>query len=334
MAKRPPIVVVTGPSAGVGRAVVRRFAQDKASIGLIARGEDGLRAAAREVQAAGGRALSISCDVSDHAAVDAAAERVENELGPIDIWINVAFAGVMARFVDISPEDYARVTDVTYHGQINGTRAALKRMMPRNRGHIVLTGSALAYRGIPLQSAYCGAKHAIQGFQDSLRAELFHARSRVHIAMVQLPGVNTPQFDWIKTDLPCKPKPASPPYQPEVAAEAIHYAAHHRRKQILVGFPTMEAVYGDMLASPLLDRYLGRTGFSGQQDDQPVEPGRRDNLWESVPGDHGAHGRFDAEARRWSPQLWATTHRGWIAGTGVAVAGLAGLALGRRVTRA
>lgn len=334
MAKRPPIVVVTGASAGVGRAVVRRFARDSAQIGLIARGEDGLRGAAQDVDKLGGRALIVPCDVADHGAVEEAADRVEAELGPIDIWINVAFAGVMARFVDIAPEDYGRVTDVTYHGQVNGVRAALRHMLPRNRGHIVLTGSALAYRGIPLQSAYCGAKHAIQGFQDSLRAELFHAKSRVHVAMVQLPGVNTPQFDWIKTDLPCKPKPASPPYQPEVAAEAIHYAAHHRRKQVLVGLPTLEAVYGDMVASPLLDRWLGRTGFAGQQDHEPVEAGRRDNLWEPVPGDHGAHGRFDAEARRWSPQLWATTHRGWLAGAGVALAGLAGLALARQGDRA
>ena len=333
MARRPSVVVVTGASAGVGRAVVRRFARDRAHIGLIARGEDGLRGAAAEVEAAGGRALILPCDVADHEGVEAAAGRVEAELGPIDIWVNVAFAGVLARFVDVAPEDYRRVTDVTYHGQVNGTRAALKRMLPRNRGSVVLTGSALAYRGIPLQSAYCGAKHAIQGFQDSLRAELFHAGSRVHVAMVQLPGVNTPQFDWIKTDLPCKPKPASPPYQPEVAAEAIHYAALHRRKQILVGFPTLEAVYGDMVASPLLDRWLGRTGFAGQQDDASVESGRRDNLWEPVPGDHGAHGRFDAEARRHSPQLWSTTHRTWIAAAGTALAGLAGIALARRGAR-
>jgi NAD(P)-dependent dehydrogenase (short-subunit alcohol dehydrogenase family) len=326
-------VVVTGASAGVGRAVVRRFARDGAHIGLIARGEDGLAGAARDVEELGGQALAIPCDVSDNEAVERAADAVEARFGPIDIWINVAFAGVMARFVDIAPEDYKRVTDVTYHGQINGARAALKRMLPRNRGHIVLTGSALAYRGIPLQSAYCGAKHAIQGFQDSLRAELFHAKSRVHVAMVQLPGVNTPQFDWIRTDLPCKPKPASPPYQPEIAAEAIHYAAHHRRKQILVGFPTLEAVYGDMVASPLLDRWLGRTGFAGQQDDEPVEPGRRDNLWQPVPGDHGAHGRFDAEARRWSPQLWATTHRRWLAAGGAVLAAAAGLAAAGRARR-
>lgn len=326
MASRPPIVVITGATAGVGRAVTRRFARDGASIGLIARGKVGLEATAREVRSLGGEALELSCDVADHEAVEQAAEQVEQRFGPIDIWINVAFAGVLARFMDTDPEDYRRVTDVTYHGQVNGTRAALRRMMARDRGHIVLVGSALAYRGIPLQSAYCGAKHAIQGFEDSLRAELLHARSRIHVTMVQLPGINTPQFDWIKTDMPHKPKPASPPYQPEVAAKAIHYAAHHRRKQILVGFPTVEAVWGDRIASPLLDRYLGRTGFSGQQAEEPIEPGRRDNLWAPVEEDRGAHGRFDAQARGWSAQLWATTHRGMIATAGLALAGLAGLA--------
>lgn len=334
MSRKPPVVVITGASAGVGRAVVRRFARDRAKIGLIARGLDGLEGAAADVRAAGGEPLILPCDVSDPVAVEAAADRVEAELGPIDIWINVAFAGVLARFVDIAPEDYKRVTEVTYLGQVNGTRAALKRMMPRNRGHIVLTGSALAYRGIPLQAAYCGAKHAIQGFQDSVRAELFHAKSRINIAMVQLPGVNTPQFDWIKTDLPCKPKPASPPYQPEIPAEAIHYAAHHGRKNIMVGWPTVEAIWGDRLASGLLDRYLGATGFAGQQADEPVEPGRRDNLWEPVPGDHGAHGRFDDIAKRHSPQLWANLHRGWLAAAGVIGIGIGMAALGRRGERA
>ena len=329
-ASREPVVVVTGASAGVGRAVVRRFAADHAKIGLIARGADGLEGAARDVIKAGGQALKVQCDVSDDEAVEAAADLIETTFGAIDIWVNVAFAGILARFLDISPQDYKRVTAVTYLGQINGARAALKRMTPRNRGSIVLTGSALAYRGIPLQSAYCGAKHAIQGFHDSVRAELFHARSRVHIAMVQLPGVNTPQFDWIKTDLPCKPKPASPPYQPEVAAEAIYYAARHRRKQIFVGYPTVEAIWGDCLASSLLDRYLGATGFSGQQSKEPIEPGRRNNLYEPVPGDHGAHGRFDAIARASSPQLWATLNRGWLAALGSVLIGAGAVALMRR----
>lgn len=323
------VVVVTGASAGVGRAVVRRFAQDKASIVLIARGEDGLQAAAREVEEAGGRALVIPCDVSDAAAVEAAAEKAEQTFGPIDIWVNVAFAGVLSRFIDVSPEDYKRVTEVTYLGQINGTRAALKRMLPRDRGSIVLTGSALAYRGVPLQSAYCGAKHAIQGFQDSVRSELFHAKSKVHISMVQLPGVNTPQFDWIKTNMPRKPKPASPPYQPEVAAKAIHFAAHHRRKQVAVGFPTLEAIWGDRFASSLLDYYLGRTGFSGQQDKEPVSPDRENNLWTPVAGDHGAHGRFDSTARTSSLQLSLNMNRNLLA-AGALIGAAIGLLASRR----
>ncbi|KHK90897.1 SDR family oxidoreductase [Novosphingobium malaysiense] len=332
--RNTPVVVVTGASAGVGRAVVRRFARDGVKMGLIARGMDGLRAAAKEVEDAGSEALILPCDVADNDAVEAAAEEVEAKFGPIDIWINVAFAGVLARFLDVEPEDYKRVTDVTYLGQINGARAALKRMVPRNKGSIVLTGSALAYRGVPLQTAYCGAKHAIQGFQDSLRAELFHARSDVHVSMVQLPGVNTPQFDWIKTNMPKQPMPASAPYQPEVPAEAIHYAAHHRRKQVMVGFPTVQAIWGDRLASSLLDRYLGMTGVSGQQDKEPVASDRQDNLWTPVPGDHGAHGRFDAKARSWSPQLVANMHRGAIA-LGTAAAAVAGLlAFGRKGARA
>ncbi len=312
MRSSAPVVVITGASAGVGRAVARRFARDQARIALIARGEDGLRAAAAEVERAGGQAIMLPCDVSDHSAIEAAAAEVERTLGPIDFWINVAFAGVLSTFIDTDPEDYKRVTEVTYLGQVNGTRAALKRMLPRNRGSIVLTGSALAYRGIPLQSAYCGAKHAIQGFQDSVRSELSHLGSRINVAMVQLPGVNTPQFDWIKTNLPMRPKPASPPYQPEVAAEAIHFAAHAGRKQIMVGLPTIKAIWGDRIASPLLDRYLGRTAFKGQQDRKPVEPDRRDNLWRPVPGDHGAHGRFDADARAFSAQLFLTVHRKWL----------------------
>ena len=297
-----PVVVVTGASAGVGRAVVRRFAQDGARIALIARGRDGLEAAAREVEQAGGQALVLALDVSDADAVEDAASRVEERFGPIDIWINAAFAGVLAPFMDTEAEDYRRVTDVTYHGQVNGTRAALRRMLPRGRGSIVLVGSALAYRGIPLQAAYCGAKHAIQGFQDSIRAELDHVGSAIHVAMVQLPGVNTPQFDWIRTTMPNRPKPASPPYQPEIAARAIHYAAHHRRKSLWVALPSAKAILGDRLASPLLDRYLGATGFKGQQGAESVSPDRQDNLWQPVPGDHGAHGRFDAQARRHS--IW------------------------------
>ena len=334
--QNPEVVVITGASAGVGRATAQRFAKDGANIALIARGRDKLESTAREVEELGGEPLVLPCDVADPDAVEGAAERAEAHFGPIDIWVNVAFAGVMARFVDIAPEDYKRATEVTYLGQVNGTRAALKRMIPRNRGSVVLTGSALAYRGIPLQSAYCGAKHAIQGFQDSIRSELIHAGSRVNVSMVQLPGVNTPQFDWMKTDMPCKLKPASPPYQPEVAAQALHWAAHHRRKEVMVGRSTVMAIWGDRLASGLLDRYLARTGFAGQQADEPIEPGRPNNLWEPVDHDYGAHGRFDAVARRSSPQLWANLHRGALAaGAGLlAAAGAGAYALTRRKANA
>ena len=325
----PPVVVITGASAGVGRAVARAFAKDRAKIGLIARGREGLEGAAREVEQAGGEALVLPLDVADADAVDSAAQTVEERFGPIDIWVNAAFAGMLSRFMDMTVDEFRRVTDVTYLGQVHGTRAALKRMIPRDHGSIVLVGSALAYRGIPLQSAYCGAKHAIQGFHDSLRTELLHARSKVHVSMVQLPGVNTPQFDWIRTNLPKKPRPASPPYQPEVAARAVRYAAQHRRKTLVMGFPALKAIWGDRIASSLLDRYLARTGFSGQQDKEPVSPDRKDNLFDPVPGDRGAHGRFDSEARRHSPQLWATIHRPQI-GIGLALLTLAGMVLGRR----
>ena len=331
---KPPVVMITGASAGVGRAVVREFAKDGAHIGLIARGRDGLEAAAREVAEAGGKALILPLDVADGDAVDAAASRLEAAFGPIDIWVNAAFAGVLAPFMVMDMRDYERVTRVTYLGQVHGTRAALARMIPRDRGSIVLVGSALAYRGIPLQSAYCGAKHAIQGFHDSVRSELIHAGSKVRIAMVQLPGVNTPQFDWIKTSMPMRPRPASPPYQPEIPARAIHFAAHHKRKTIFLGWPTWKAIWGDRFASPLLDRYLAATALKGQQGRQPVSPARRDNLWEPVPGDHGAHGRFDANARTRSSQLWVTTHRAGVALGAVAVALLGiGAALLRRRAR-
>jgi short-subunit dehydrogenase len=307
--KQRPTIVVTGASAGVGRAVVRRFARDGARIALIARGIEGLEATAREVEAAGGEALILPLDVADAAAVEAAATTAEERFGPIDIWINCAFAGVLSGFLDMDLADYRRVTEVTYHGQVHGTMAALKRMVPRDRGSVVLVGSALAYRGIPLQSAYCGAKHAIQGFQDSLRSELIHAGSKVHVSMVQLPGVNTPQFDWIRNAMPRKARPASPPYQPEIAADAIHFAAHSRRKEVVVGFPSLQAIWGDRASSSLLDHYLAATGVDGQQDTDAVGSGYRDNLYEPVPGDRGAHGRFDAIARRHSPQLWMNKHR-------------------------
>ncbi len=326
----PEVVVITGASAGIGRATVREFARRGSHIALLARGKDGLEAARVEVEQAGGKALVIPVDVSNQEAVDRAAARVEKELGPIDVWVNNAFVGIFSEFLDMTPEEYRRVTDVTYLGQVWGTRAALRHMVPRNNGSVVLVGSALAYRGIPLQSAYCGAKHAVQGFLDSVRTELLHRKSKVHVTMVQLPGVNTPQFDWARARVPNKPKPSGAVYQPEVAAKAIYFAAHSKRKEVYVGLPAVEAILGDKIASGLLDRILARIGYSGQQRAEPISPGRRDNMFEPVPGDRGAHGSFDAKAKSFSPQLWATMHRTELGLAAAAVAAVgAGLALRR-----
>ena len=318
---RPEIVVVTGASAGVGRAVAREFGKHGAYVGLLARGEDGLNAAKREIEEMGGRALVLPTDVSDADAVEAAAARVEDEFGPIDIWVNNAMTTIFAPFHKISAEDYKRATEVTYLGTVYGTMAAIKRMRPRNRGTIVQVGSALAYRAIPLQSPYCGAKHAIRGFTDSLRTELMHDNSRVHITMVQLSAINTPQFDWCKTTLPDRPQPVPPIYQPEVPAEAVYFAAHARRREVNVGLPAVISIWGNKLLPALGDWYLSQTGYQSQQTEQPVSPDRPSNLYEPLPGDHGAHGRFDDRAQDYSPQSWATRHRGWLA------AGAAGLLL-------
>lgn len=323
MKKKPEVVVVTGASAGVGRAVVRELARRKASIGLLARGLDGLEGARAEVEAAGGRALVLPTDVADPDQVEAAAAAVEDELGPIDIWINNAMVTVFSPVREMTPADYKRVTEVTYLGSVYGTLAALKRMLPRDAGTVVQVGSALAYRSIPLQSAYCAAKHALLGFTDSLRTELIHDGSRVHVTMVHLPAVNTPQFKWSKARLPHEPQPVGTIYQPEVAAEAIYYAAHHRRREIWVGGSTVVAIAGDKLAPGVGDRYLGEKGWEGQQTGEPISPERRDNLYEPVPGDHGAHGPFDERATDRSFELWATKHRNWLlAAGGVAAAGL------------
>lgn len=306
----PEVVVVTGASAGVGRAVVRRFARAGASIALLARGRDGLDAAAREVEEAGGRALVLPTDVASWDQVNDAARRTEEAFGSIDVWVNNAMASVFSPVREMRPEEYRRVTEVTYLGSVHGTLAALERMLPRDRGSIVQVGSALAYRGIPLQSAYCAAKHAIQGFMDSLRCELLHDRSAVRLTHVHLPAMNTPQFGWVKSRLPHKAMPVPPIYQPEIAAEAVYWAAHHDRRELWVGLPTVKAILGDRVAPGLLDRYLASMGYDSQQTDEPEDPSRPDNLWEPVPGDHGAHGRFGAGATQECPQLWAATHRG------------------------
>jgi NAD(P)-dependent dehydrogenase (short-subunit alcohol dehydrogenase family) len=303
-----PIVVVTGASAGVGRATVRAFARDGADIGLLARGIDGLEAARLEVEAAGGRALVLPADVADADQVEAAADRVERELGPIDIWVNNAMVSVFSPVKELQADEVKRVTEVTYLGVVHGTLAALKRMLPRDHGAIVQVGSALAYRGIPLQAAYCGAKHAIQGFTESLRCELLHDGSRVHVTMVQLPAMNTPQFDWVKSRMPREPQPVPPIYEPEIAAEAIVWAASHQRRELSVGAPTVAAIVGNKIASGLFDRYLAKTGYDSQQTDQPADPYRPDNLWAPLSGDHGAHGRFAARSAKSSPQTWANEH--------------------------
>lgn len=319
------VVVITGASAGVGRAVARAFAREGASIGLLARGREGLEAARLEVENLGGRALVLPADVADADAVERAAEAVEQEFGPIDIWVNNAMVSVFSPVKEMRPEEYRRVTEVTYLGYVYGTLAALKRMLPRDRGVIIQVGSALAYRGIPLQSAYCAAKHAIQGFNDSLRSELIHDGSRVRVTMVQLPAMNTPQFSWVKSRLPRKPQPVPPIYQPEVAARAILFAAHNDRREMYVGYPTVEAIVGDKIAPGLADIYLANNGYDAQQTSEPVESDRRDNLWEPLPGDHGAHGTFDRRASASSPQLWASMNRNWLM---LAGAGLAGLVAG------
>ena len=298
------VVVVTGASAGVGRAVARAFAEQGASVGLLARGRDGLDAAAKEVDAAGGRALATPADVANADVVEEAAARIEAELGPIDVWVNNAMVSVFSPVAELTAEEVRRVTEVTYLGYVHGTLSALHRMRGRG-GTIVQVGSALAYRAIPLQAAYCGAKHAIEGFTESLRCELAHERSRVRVSMVQLPAVNTPQFDWVRSRLPGRPQPVPPIFQPEVAARAIVWAAEHAPREIKVGWPTVSAVFLNRIVPGLLDRYLAAKGYAAQQADEPVEPDRVDNLDAPRPGDHGAHGRFDAEARDSSWQLTA-----------------------------
>lgn len=319
------IVVITGASAGVGRAAVREFARRGASIGLIARGSDGLTAARCEVEAAGGRALVLPVDVANANAVEAAADFVEKTLGPIDIWVNNAMTSVFSPIKEMTAEEFKRVTEVTYLGYVYGSLAALKHMLPRDHGTIVQVGSALAYRSIPLQSAYCAAKHAVLGFFAALRTELKHDQSNVRTVMVQMPALNTPQFGWVKSRLPRKAQPVPPIFQPEVAARAIYHAAHHPdRREYYVAWSTVKAIFGNKLVPSLGDDYLARTGYDSQQHDGPEDPNRPDNLWGPVPGDHGAHGAFDARAHSHSVELLAETHSKWLAiAAGVGIAGTA-----------
>ena len=320
---RDRVVVITGASAGVGRATAQAFAREGARIALIARGHAGLDGARRDVERLGGEALVLPLDVADAVAVEEAAEKIEHTLGPIDVWVNNAMASVFSPIKQMTADEYKRVTEVTYLGYVYGTLAALKRKLPRDHGTIIQVGSALAYRGIPLQSAYCAAKHAIQGFVDSLRCELLHDKSRVRVTMIEMPALNTPQFGWVKSRLPHKAQPVPPIFQPEVAAEAIVYASHTPRREIFVGMPTVAAIGVNKIAPGLLDHYLARTGFDSQQHDGPEDRMRPDNLWEPVDAekDYGAHGAFDARAAFCSPQLWTSMHRSWIAAIGLLLAG-------------
>lgn len=327
---KPEVVVITGASAGVGRATAQAFARLGAHIGLLARGHEGLENACKEVESLGGRAIAIPTDVAYSDQVEAAAEKVENEFGPIDIWVNNAMTTVFSPFKDVTPEEFKRATEVTYLGTVYGTMAALKRMLQRDRGTIVQVGSALAYVSIPLQAPYCGAKHAIKGFTDSLRVELLHDHSNIHLTMVEMPALNTPQFSWCRTRLPRHPQPVPPIFQPEVAAEAIVWAAHNKRREVYVGEPTVISIIAKKLIPGLVDYYLARTGYDSQQTNEPVEPNRPDNLFEPVPGYHGAHGIFDDRAHEHSPQLWVTTHRWLLALAGVGVAGAIYAALSLR----
>jgi NAD(P)-dependent dehydrogenase (short-subunit alcohol dehydrogenase family) len=319
------IVVVTGASAGVGRAIARAYGRRGADVGLLARGADGLRGAAEDVHRAGGTAHPLAVDLGDHEQVVEAARRIEKEVGPIDIWVNVAMTAVFAPVTETEPEEFRRVTEVDYLGFVHGTLAALRCMIPRDRGSIVQVGSALAYRGIPLQAAYCAAKHAVQGFHESLRCELLHQRSGVRTTMVQLPAVNTPQFSWVKSRLAAHPQPMPPIYQPEIAARAVVHAGDHpKRREYWVGASTVGTLLANSVVPGLLDRYLARTGYAAQQTSRVDNSGREPNLWrpddDAHGRDRGAHGAFDDAAHGRSPQLWASQHHGALAAGLIAAA--------------
>ena len=311
---RDRVVVVTGASAGVGRAVARAFGEQGAKVGLVARTREALEDAAREIERAGGEALVLPLDVADAAAVERAADEVVARWGRIDVWVNDAMVSVFSPVKETKAEEYRRVTEVDYLGYVHGTKAALEHLLSRVERHVIQIGSALVYRSIPLQSAYCASKAAIRGITDSLRCELHHDGSHVKLSMVQLPAANTPQFDVVRSRLPNHPQPVPPIFQPEVIARAVLYVADHPVRELWVGWSAVKAILGQKLIPGLLDRYLGRMGYSAQQTDQPVPPGRKDDVFEPLPGDRGAHGDFDARARGWSGELWLRMNRRWIAG--------------------
>ena len=317
------VIVVTGASAGLGRAIVERFARDGAAIGLIARGKERLEQARASVESLGGRGLVLPLDVADADAVDKAAARVEMELGPIDVWINNAMVSVYSPIKDMPAAEFRRVTEVTYLGYVHGTLAALKRMLPRDRGVIIQVGSALAHRSIPLQSAYCASKHAIMGFHESLLSELLHDGSHVRTTMVQMPAMNTPQFDWAKSRLPGQTQPVPPIFQPEIGADAVHHAVRHDvGREFLVAWPTVKAVVGEKFVPGYIDRRLGRSGYASEQTGAPADQDRPDNLWQPAPGNFGAHGRFDALSKDQSVELWLAKRTPWLALLGAALTGV------------
>jgi NAD(P)-dependent dehydrogenase (short-subunit alcohol dehydrogenase family) len=327
----PEVIVVTGASAGLGRAIVERFARDGSAIALIARGRDRLESARASVEALGGHALVLPLDVADADAVEHAAETVERELGPIDVWINNAMVSVYSPIKETPAAEFRRVTEVTYLGYVHGTLAALKRMLPRDHGVIIQVGSALAHRSIPLQSAYCASKHAIMGFHESLLSELIHDGSRVRTTMVQMPAMNTPQFDWAKSRLPNTTQPVPPIFQPEVGADSVHHAVRTDvGREFLVGWPTVEAVIGEKLAPAYIDRKLGREGYAGEQTATPADPDRPDNLWGPAPGAYGAHGPFDDRAKDFSAELWVAKRTPWFALAAATIAGVALATMGNR----
>jgi short-subunit dehydrogenase len=323
------VVVVTGSSGGVGRAIAHSFAKRGAHIGLVARGREALDEVVTEVESFGGQALAVPTDVADHAQVEAAAVAVEQRFGQIDVWVNDAMATVFAQFIHLEPEEFKRATEVTYLGTVYGTMVALSRMKPRDHGTIIQVGSALSYRAIPLQAAYCGSKFAIRGFTDSVRVELMHDKSNVHLTMVQLPGLNTTQFSWCRSKMPLHPQPVPPIYQPEIPAEAVYWAAQHHRREVWVGASAVMAILGNRISPSIADRYLARTGFKGQQmQNRPVSPDRPDNLFEPLPRLAATHGIFDDKAKTRSPQMWMATHRPVVFGAlaGVAAAAATGVA--------
>lgn len=317
------VIVITGASAGVGRAIAKEFAQHGARLVLMARGKERLESAKKEMEELGAEVVTFSVDVGNAEQIEAAAALVEEKWGDIDVWINNAMVGLLSPVKEMKAEEYKRVTDVTYLGQVYGAQVALKRMLPRNKGSIVFIGSALAYRGIPLQSAYCGAKHAIQGFFDSLRAELLHEESQVKVSMVQLPAMNTPQFEWMRNRMPQKPKPMGTIYQPEVAARSVYYAAYHDVRELKVASSTLQAIWGNKMFPTVGDWQLAKNGYEGQQTSEPADPKQADNLFDPAPGDYGAHGPFDEEAKENSNIGWMGRNQS----IPMAAAALAGLAL-------